>query len=562
MRYLRYIFLISAITLSLSASAQRFGGQLMDRDGMMSSDVYNMSQANFGFGTARSMAMAGAFTSLGADMSAMGINPAGLGMYRSNEISITSMIGMQKADNTAASSTSGFQNWGENSSTRFAPSNLGIVFNAYEGGKTDMISLNFGIGHNRIADLNYNYGYSSVSAPSTRPLRSIVDAFSLQLGSGGVFPDKNGNLNYDFGDAYYWGGILAYNGWLLDAEGEPNNMYWTDANTIGTNASIGHTMAEQSRGSIGEIEIAFGANLLNKLYLGATLGVQTVSWKRKFSYSEDYIYNGQTPISGFDDSGSPIPVADPAEWMDYDQWVDISGSGINLKLGLIYRPIQSLRFGVAFHTPTYYSLEREYQAFMGTNFSLPYNRNEGDITPVLADTGENFWGVTSPARLMLGASWTIAKMAIISVDYERTWYNSMRVKSTPKGFDIRPADYRAQFKEDYQGGNTIRAGVEVKPLPFIALRAGYGFANSMLRHDKDEYTNRPQSYQTECLSAGIGISFGRTTVDLAYQHINNKQTSYQLFWATDAAGEINTASPTYTTNLLRNYAVLTINYRF
>ena len=92
MRYLRYIFLISAITLSLSASAQRFGGQLMDRDGMMSSDVYNMSQTNFGFGTARSMAMAGAFTSLGADMSAMGINPAGLGMYRSNEISITPMI--------------------------------------------------------------------------------------------------------------------------------------------------------------------------------------------------------------------------------------------------------------------------------------------------------------------------------------------------------------------------------------------------------------------------------------------------------------------------------------
>ena len=31
------------------------------------------------------MAMAGAFTSLGADLTSMAINPAGLGMYRHNE---------------------------------------------------------------------------------------------------------------------------------------------------------------------------------------------------------------------------------------------------------------------------------------------------------------------------------------------------------------------------------------------------------------------------------------------------------------------------------------------
>ena len=565
MRYLRNIFLVvAALLTSLSASAQSFGGLLIDHDGMMSSDVYTMSQTNFGFGTARSMAMAGAFTSLGADMSAMSLNPAGLGMYRSNEISITPMISFQRSDNSAASPTSGFQNWAidGNGTNRFSLGNVGVVFNGYESGDTNLVSINFGIGYNRIADFNYNYGYSSTSAASTQPLRSITDLFSMQLGSGRLYPNDDGALNYNISDAYYWGGILAYNGWLLDCESSPEGPYWTNANTLGINAEVGHTMAEKSRGHIGEIDLSFGINVLNKLYVGATLGVQTVNWRRSFQYSEDYLYNGQTPIAGYESDGTPIPVADPAEWMDYDQWVNISGSGINLKLGIIYRPIPALRFGLAFHTPTYYSLTREYQAFMGTNFSYSNNRNDGDLTPVLTDSGPNFWGVTSPARLMLGASWTVAQMAILSVDYERTWYNSMRMKSTPEDFDIRPADYKAQFRENYQGANTLRIGAEIKPLPFIALRAGYGISNSMLRHDKNEYLSRPQSYQVSCLSAGFGISFGRTTLDLAYQNINNKQTSYQLFWAADAIGHINTESPTYTTNLTRHYAILTLGYRF
>ena len=72
-----------AMTVGASSAAQaqyRFGGLLMDRDGMMSNDMYTLSQTSFGFGTARSMAMAGAFTSLGGDMASMGIYPAGLGM--------------------------------------------------------------------------------------------------------------------------------------------------------------------------------------------------------------------------------------------------------------------------------------------------------------------------------------------------------------------------------------------------------------------------------------------------------------------------------------------------
>ena len=50
----------------------------MDRDIVTPSDLFELSQTTFSLGTARSMAMAGAFTSLGADLTSMAINPAGL----------------------------------------------------------------------------------------------------------------------------------------------------------------------------------------------------------------------------------------------------------------------------------------------------------------------------------------------------------------------------------------------------------------------------------------------------------------------------------------------------
>lgn len=558
MRYVKKIGIVVAATiLSWSVSAQSFGGLLMDRDGMMSSDMFELSQVNFGFGTARSMAMAGAFTSLGGDVSSMALNPAGLGMYRTNDFSITPMMSFQKAKNSAA-------DWGENSRSRFSMGSLGLVFNIYEGSGSGLVSLNFGFGYNRIADLNYRYGYHSMSTPSTAPLRSITDAFSLQMGSARLFPSGDGSMNYDFSDAYFWGGILAYNGWLLDAEGSGADRYWTNANCIGVNAGVGHTMGVESRGSIGEYDISLGMNFNNKLYVGATLGLQVVNWKRGFYYSEDYLYDGQIPLAGYDTNGDPVYLAEEnvAEWMDYDQMVNISGTGVNFKLGVVYRPIPSLRFGMAIHTPTYYSLERDFQAFMGTNFSLPLNGNNGDLTPVLSDNGDNAWDFTSPTRLMFGASYTIGKMAVLSVDYERTWYNGIRMKNVPNGFDIYPADYRAQMKDNYKGANTLRAGVEVKPIPFISLRAGYGLSAGMLRHDKNEYTSRPQNYRTEAITAGVGFSFGRTTLDFAYQNIQNKLTSYHLYWANNAFGEVNTESPLYTTNFSRNYAILTFGYRF
>lgn len=547
-RVMKTALAAAMLLMAGTASAQyKFGGLMMDHDGMMSNDMYTLSQVNFGFGTARSMGMAGAFTSLGGDIASIGINPAGLGMYRHNDISITPMLSIQRSQNSAP-------DWGDNSLTRAAMSNVGAVLNLYEGASSHVVSFSVGIAYNRVADLNYRYGFSSASGASNAPYRSIADAFSRMMGQSGLFPSKDGSLNYAYDYSYFWGGILAYNAFLLDVFPDENDkLYWTTAGRIGANAGVGHTASLESKGSIGEYDISFGMNIDNLVYVGATLGAQDVDWRRQLYYGEDYLYNGQTPVAS---DGTPLQ--NPAQWMDYNQAIKVSGTGINLKLGVIVRPTDGLRLGMAIHTPTYYILNRKYQAYMSSNFN-----DRGDTTPSLEDVAPNTWDFVSPTRLMFGASYTFGNVAVVSVDYERDWYNGIRVKNIPMKFDMQKQDYRSEFTSNFKGSNTLRVGAEVKPLPNVALRAGYGFAGSMLRNPKEWYYNTPLTYQTTCYSAGVGFSIGGFTIDLAYQYLDTKNTSYYLYYALDAAaGVMDTASPIYSTDYTRHYAILTLGYKF
>ena len=85
----------------------------------------------------------------------------------------------------------------------------------------------------------------------------------------------------------------------------------------------------------------------------------------------------------------------------------------------------------------------------------------------------------------------------------------------------------------------------------------------MLRNPKEWYYNTPLTYQTTCYSAGVGFAIGGFTIDLAYQYLDTKNTSYYLYYALDAAtGMMDTASPVYSTDYTRHYAILTLGYKF
>ncbi len=536
-----------------SVAQQRFniGGAIIDPSGVTAMDMFNYSQQTHTFGSARSAAMAGAMTSLGGDISSIAINPAGLGMYRTNEVVVTPMVGVTRSSN-------GDPSYESNSSTRFSMSNFGVVFKAYEGtGK--VVAVNVAFGYNRLADFNYR---TSFYRPDNQS--SIAGVFARQLQQSGMrsddFYDSNDYFDWWRIDPKYWGAALGYRcGLIYDKDSDGNQIGWAP-DMYGVNPVVDQYTTLNSRGSIGEYDFSVGMNVDNKVYVGLTIGLQSLYQRREVYYGEQYGY-----------AAGDEPAGQALQYFNYNQTSVVDGSGVNLKLGITYRPIKNLRLGLAFHTPTLYSLDYSYQAAMVSR--VRDNATGKIVTPdpesmteVWRDNGPNSWNFSTPARLLLGASYTIGDVAILSVDYERDWYNGIRTKKTPVGKGV----YNDFFREYFKGSNTVRVGAEVKPLPILALRAGYGFNGSMVRDNKTIFSS-PLTYRTQYATAGVGVSFGFIFVDVAYQYVASRQTDYRLFYSMDMVGAEDSEGNTIysddysgicSTDLTRHNIIMTLGFRF
>ena len=550
--------------------AYEVGGLMLNHDFVSTPDLFSLSQVNFNFSTARSMGMGGAFTSLGADQASMSINPAGLGMYRHNDLAITPMMSMTRA------STEQTLPYERNTKNRFALGNLGIVFNVFEGSGR-LVSLNLGIGYNRLADYNYNFSFRQGGGNT-----SIADALCMQLESGGLSVNSAGTIiqggysDWDV-DPRYWPGVAAYKTYLVDrnAQGE-----WYPGE-IGVNAVIERGTSLRSTGSAGEFDLAMGANVDNKLYFGFTLGIQRIYQKKEYYYGESYSYGNGNGYGTGDPAvdGDGVQLDNVMQSIGMTQTSIVEGAGVNFKLGVTYRPVAGLRLGLAFHTPTYYALDRRFQLAMSTISLGPTDAEEGDYRPYEStsdsyspewrDEDNNAWCFTTPSRLLFGASYTFGNIGILSVDYERDWYNGIRMSSMP----FQPAgpdetSYRQASKAFFKGSNTVRVGVEVKPLPMLAIRAGYGYNGSMLK-DSETVFSDPVIYQSNYYTAGLGVNFGSVYIDVAYCYTQNKMTPYMLFYGNrydlkDDSGQSDLfyTSALYKTKLNRHNVALTLGFRF
>lgn len=573
MKGIKIIAVLAASVSLLAAKAQEtrplvFGGMLTTRDLVWAPDMAQLSQTHV-FGTSRVMGMGGAFVSLGADLTSMSLNPAGMGMYRRTEVSMTPMISVNTAQ------TPGTQSWMGDNRTRFALANIGAAFNVYESSSRSLTSMTLGVGLNRIADFNQRYSFSTSDFynSSLGPVPSIADIFKQQLNDFGLNPyadgKPNGPIDINNFNPRLWPAILGYEGYMVGNYGTAAKPDW-GVERIGGEASIGRNMNVLGSGSINEFDISLGANFNNIVYVGATLGIQSVYQKIGVTYGENYSYVGGVAMN---DQGQPM--TEQLTNMSLYQASTLSGSGVNFKLGVIVRPVAGLRLGVALHTPTYYSLARKYYVSLDSEIR---NNQSGDFATgggyaTAYNERENSWDFVSPTRLMFGASYTFGNFAIVSVDYQRDWYNGIRVKNTPDGSYV-PESYKAEFKNNFQATNTLRAGIEVRPLPILALRLGGGYTDSMLK-DRDVYVNSaawdypsggsmPTTYESYYLSAGVGVNLSRTTtLDFSYQNLTEKRTDYQLFYSfPEGGGEFETFSGAYNTSLTRHFIAMTLSFRF
>ncbi len=548
------MLLCAVITFTVpNLSAQSYGGVVLDHDIMMPSDFATLSQTQ-PFGTARSMAMGGAFTSLGADLSSTTINPAGLGMFSQDVISITPMVSSSNAIN------SGVPSWVGNNKTTLSFANMGAAFVLDESSSGSLITLNGAVTYNRLADYNTRMSFSSESLydPSTDNLvPSIADVYMNQLDGASIYPSSSGSMDYD-GNPYFWPAQSAYKTYLLD----PVDGGW-GTNTIGHNASVLSSLEVLQRGRTDEYSFSLGGNIDNFLYFGATFGIQDINQTTEYTYQEEYNY--------YSDEGYAYASASATDPLDYQasytniwQETTLSGSGYNLKLGLIARPTRALRIGVAYHSPTYYSLTRTYQTstqtqILGNYSDLTPVENFWSSSPQFIDNYEYSWDFSTAPKLLTGASIQMGNFGIISVDYERQWYNAIRVYNAPG--ELSTQDYRKEYVNNYQPTNTIRIGMEIKPVPNVALRAGGGTSSSMIK-DESLFYSSPVATDSSYITFGLGVQFSPvTTLDIAYQCYHQNYTSYTLFYAESSSGNTISSSNLFDTSFDRSFISATLSFR-
>lgn len=553
---------------SLTAQSYDVGGTVLNNDIIGWFDIYNLSFTSHNYGTARSMAMGNAFTALGADMISASLNPAGIGMYVDSDFSITPMMQFTKShtkggdDYYAPGTPKSHQRYREDLN-RFGMSSAGAVFTVLKSTGA-VTNINVGFAYNRIADFNQNMRVASIGESSAN---TIANLFCNIGNVDGLMTNDDGTMPFG-GDPFYWGSTLAYKNGVINKD---DQGWFIDR--IGSEAEIDQYNAVQTRGSIGEYALTIGFNLMDKIYIGASLGLQSLDYRREVFYGEDYIYTEETLPTGEE---MPYQLT----YMNYQQNTHISGMGVNLKFGITARPVNWLRIGVAYHSPTWYDANFQYGGSMWSETYSAGNNPDGydlnrngyfhdDVSsPVLTDEGPHGWNFRSPSRLLTGVAVTIGRRVILSADYERSWYQTNRLESSP--IQGLASGYTPTFKDVFKGSNTVRVGAEAYILPFLPIRVGYIWNGSTLRDGyEDIVASHPMVTEQWFATAGFGIKFSESLyLDFAYQYGVSKQSKYQSFYGyyTDREGntvdELTTESRLYSTHTNRHHAVLTLGFRF
>jgi hypothetical protein len=447
------------------------------------------------YGTARAMSMGGAFGALGGDLSALTINPAGIGIYRSSEVAGTfnlqrnrSVVGDRTADKN-----------------RFDMDNLGFV--GYFPLRNDAIPLiNFGFSYNKLKSFNKN-----ISAIGTAKGTLIDYIAKTSAGYDPLLLEMGDNLPNPFWDMP-WLTVLAYNSWLIDpVEGEEFE-YRPVTNEPGPINEI----RLRERGYIDNYDFTVGTTLGNVLNLGLALSIKDVSYSLVSDYLED-----------FDDGGYTLT-----------NWLTTSGAGFSAKFGAIYRPVNELRLGLAYHTPTWYALTETYEAQIDDDMGAYVT--DPDYKPAVTSSGSfaNDYDLKTPGKLVASIATVQGNRFIASLDYELTDYSNMKL-SVPSGAYEREEWYdpdNEYIKMDFRRASTIRAGVEYRFTQQFSGRLGYAWMQNPYDSDLAEFGDAAIAgsntiYRiegdTNYLTGGLGYRFNRNFfIDMAVVYSSQTDDLY------------------------------------
>jgi hypothetical protein len=452
-------------------------------------------------GTARTVGVGGAFGAMGGDYSVVNINPAGTAMFKKGEFTITPSFTSVNTNSFIKDQN----NRVERQKNIIGLENLGIVITNRKGNSS------FSIGITKIADLNKNFAYSG------KTIGSITERFKERANG-----KKIDNLD-DF-EAY-----AAYNvGAIYDADS--NRIYESDFNQFDSPAK---TQRISQSGYINELSFSWARNKNEKIYYGVALGVPFINFEEVKSYEETDPLNENPIFTG----------------LKYDEYLQSSGVGINLKVGATLQPIKGLRIGGAIHTPTYYNINDDYNTSLVYNYfdkkDFSYNYQSPD--------GSFKYRYNTPAKLIgsIGYLYNFGEIkGFINGDIEWVDYNTGKFDFTAYSSDPSERTYTNEINQEiekYLGSAlNMRLGTELG-YKKIRLRAG-------IENAQDPISANDVKLQT--ISYGLGYRDNNFFIDVAIRSRRNTE-GYVPYVLTNPEREVVVNNDVFTTK-----GVLTIGFKF
>ncbi|WP_300726280.1 hypothetical protein [uncultured Bacteroides sp.] len=470
-------------------------------------------------GTARFVGMGGAMSALGADLSTISTNPAGIGLYRSNDVSLSFGWNSNQAKTDWAGTNT------TQKSDKMSFDQAGFVWTTKIGNKTDLRFMNFAFNYQKRANFTRDFmaGGNLNGQSLTNQMANMMwnagnsygnAAYITQSDFDALLDADNPYIDYDYIGTPFLGAMGARTGLVdpypYDPEGLKNEeiqyFYGWDGND--------GTYYSREKGVISEYDFNVSFNVKDRYYFGITLGVYNINYSRYSSYAENFVNNE----GGF----------------SLDNWAKTEGVGVDLKLGAIIRPFEysPFRIGLAVHTPIWYSLTDKYTSVLTSDFSsgITYTENlsryYGEPNYILD------YHLISPWRFNVSMGTTFSSVLAVDAEYEYETYNGTRLS------DVDDNDFNGTYAidETLKGVHTFRVGMEVKPIPEFSIRAGYYYKSSPIEDDSfkniaatDETRTDPEYFNLKSQQAvtfGVGFRSKSIYADIAYKYAFAKADFY------------------------------------
>ncbi|MCW5900330.1 MAG: hypothetical protein KIT10_13770 [Flavobacteriales bacterium] len=443
-------------------------------------------------GTARSAGMANAFGALGADPASISINPAGFGLYRTSELSITPAMEVNDAANdfygTRAADTE----------SRFNLGNVALVLNNPSDRDSDWRSGTFGVVYDRQATHNWRRLVEGRDVPST-----ILQGFVYEA---------EGTQDSDLFTFFPFTAGLAWDTYAIDPLDSAGTSY-VSLIPFGSPTDQIHTI--ESRGRSNTTSFFYSGNYLDALYVGVSVGIAGHRFQRTTTHTE-------TTRDGS---------LDLAE-VRYREDLTITGSGFDVKLGIIGRITERFRMGLAWHSPQWMQLNDGYNTSMRTRFRTPDANGAFEYFASSPD-GLFSYRVNTPWRGILSAAYVAGAHALFSVDYEYTDFRRMRMRASSRILD----DYDFAFENSviervFRPAHALRVGTE--------WRLGHWYYRLGWSISADPYVDADarQGQALKVYAGGLGYRGDHLGIDLG---LNYAQRGVEHFiydpWTVDPASE-------------------------